>query len=144
MMIAREEIAGLIPHAGTMCLLDSVVSWDESSIRCVSTRHHAPDNPLRHEERLGISCAIEFAAQAMAVHGRLAGAVSARPRMGYLVSLRDVVFHRARLDDTGATLTIDATRLMGDDTQVAYSFSIASDGKPLISGRATVMLDVTA
>jgi predicted hotdog family 3-hydroxylacyl-ACP dehydratase len=133
MMIAREEIAGLIPHAGTMCLLDSVVSWDESSIRCVSTRHHAPDNPLRHEERLGISCAIEFAA-----------AVSARPRMGYLVSLRDVVFHRARLDDTGATLTIDATRLMGDDTQVAYSFSIASDGKPLISGRATVMLDVTA
>jgi hypothetical protein len=34
--------------------------------------------------------------------------------------------------------------LMGDDTQVAYSFSIASDGKPLISGRATVMLDVTA
>lgn len=143
-MITREEIAGLIPHAGTMCLLDSVVSWDESSICCLSTRHHAPDNPLRHDERLGISCGIEFAAQAMAIHGRLASAASARPRMGYLVSLRNVVCHCARLDDAGATLAIDATRLMGDDAQVVYSFSIASDDKPLISGRATVMLDVTA
>ncbi len=140
MIVSREEIAGLIPHAGTMSLLDGVLAWDGDSIRCTSTRHRAPDNPLRQEGRLGALCAIEFAAQAMAVHGRLAGAIGARPRAGYLASLRDVACRCTRLDDIADDLTIEATRLMGDDERVMYSFAVRCGAEPLVSGRATVLL----
>jgi predicted hotdog family 3-hydroxylacyl-ACP dehydratase len=57
-----------------MCLLDDVLSWDASRIRCRSASHRTPDNPLRAHGRLGAACGIEYAAQAMAVHGALVGA----------------------------------------------------------------------
>ena len=60
-----------IPHKGRMCLLDDVLSWDRSRIRCRSAQHRTPDNPLRAHGRLGAACGIEYAAQAMAVHGAL-------------------------------------------------------------------------
>ncbi|HEX4195016.1 MAG TPA: phosphotransferase, partial [Stellaceae bacterium] len=88
-MIDRAEIATLIPHAGKMCLLDRVIAWDEQRIACQSTAHRDPDNPLRKDGRLGVLAAIEFAAQAMAAHGRLAGAIGERPRAGIIASLRD-------------------------------------------------------
>ena len=33
MLITRAQIAGMIPHAGTMQLLDGVLSWDATGIR---------------------------------------------------------------------------------------------------------------
>ena len=69
-MIERVEIATLIPHAGTMCLLDRVIAWDERAIACRSGAAIAtPDNPLRAERPPRRACGIEYAAQAMAVHG---------------------------------------------------------------------------
>src|ERR1700761_4448329 len=130
----RDAIARMIPHAGTMCLLDHVIAWDASSIRCVSARHRLADNPLRHKGRLGILSGIEFAAQAMAAHGRLAGAITAQPRAGMIASLRDIVCHADRLDACDADLVIDATLVMGDDDRVIYSFSIACAEQILLSG----------
>lgn len=140
MIIGRDEIARLIPHEGAMCLLDGVVAWDRHSIRCLSLRHHALDNPLRQEGRLGALCGIEFAAQAMAVHGALVGAVSERPRAGYLASLRDVVCRRDRLDDLDEDLIIDAVYLMGDDERAVYSFRVGGSAQEILTGRATVVL----
>jgi predicted hotdog family 3-hydroxylacyl-ACP dehydratase len=138
--LGRDEIANLIPHAGTMCLLDGVLAWEKESIRCFSTRHRALDNPLRQAGRLGILCGIEFAAQAMAVHGRLVGAVGARPRAGYIASLRDVTCHSDRLDTFDGDLIIDAMHLMGDDERVVYSFALFYKAQELLTGRATVVL----
>ena len=56
-----------------MCLLDEVLTWDATQIRCRSATHRVPDNPLRAHGRLGAVCGIEYAAQAMAVHGALVG-----------------------------------------------------------------------
>lgn len=142
MAIGRREIARLIPHAGAMCLLDGVVAWDRDSIRCYSGRHRAPDNPLRQGGRLGILCGIEFAAQAMAVHGALAGAVGERPRAGYIASLREVTCRGNRLDALEGDLVISATRLVGDDDRVAYAFAIRCEAQELLAGRATVLLRV--
>jgi predicted hotdog family 3-hydroxylacyl-ACP dehydratase len=139
-MIERDEIATLIPHTGKMCLLDRVISWDEQRIACQSNAHRDPDNPLRHGGRLGALSAIEFAAQAMAAHGRLAGAVSARPRAGFIASLRDVQCRCARLDQLDAALEISATRLMGDEHNVMYAFAVSCGSHELVSGRATVVL----
>jgi len=146
MILDRAEIAQLIPHAGSMCLLDHVIAWDKDSIRCRSGRHRARDNPLCYAGRLGMLSGIEFAAQAMAVHGRLSGAIGARPRVGFIVALRDIVCGAGPLDDVAEDLTIDATHLMGDDARVAYSFAVSGDGRTLVGGRATVLLqaDMTA
>lgn len=144
MIIPRDEIARLIPHSGAMCLLDGVRRWDATAIRCFSTRHRAADNPLRYAGRLGALCGVEFAAQAMAVHGRLCGAVSSRPRAGYLVGLRGVVCRCDRLDRIAGELVIDAAQIMGNEAQVIYSFSIGCAARELLSGRATVLLEAAS
>jgi predicted hotdog family 3-hydroxylacyl-ACP dehydratase len=143
-MIGRETIAGLVPHAGTMCLLDSIQSWDSDRIACRTRSHRAPDNPLRQGGRLGALAGIELAAQAMAAHGRLAGAVTERPRAGFIASLRDVVCRNARLDQFEDDLVVTATRLMGDQNHVIYAFAISCASQDLVTGRATVILQADA
>ena len=141
-MLGKTEIAGLIPHSGMMCLLDEVVSWDALKIRCTTRTHRDPRNPMRSRDELPALCGIEYAAQAMAVHGGLAGTVAAKPRAGYLVSVRDVVCRRQRLDDLEGELVVDAEQLMGDARGVMYRFSISAGETEILSGRATVVLDV--
>jgi predicted hotdog family 3-hydroxylacyl-ACP dehydratase len=139
-MIERTEIATLIPHAGTMCLLDRVISWDEQRIACRSNAHRDRDNPLRQRGRLGALAAIEFAAQAMAAHGRLTGAVGERPRAGIIASLRDITCRCARLDRFEGELAISATQLMSDAHNVMYAFAVSCGAQELVTGRATVVL----
>jgi predicted hotdog family 3-hydroxylacyl-ACP dehydratase len=127
-----------------MCLLDSVVEWDAARIRCISSTHHDPENPLRAGGRLPAACAIEYAAQAMAVHGGLARAIGSKPAAGYLVSLRDVNFRHSRLDNLPGDLIVDAERLMGDQSRVIYRFTLRVGAVDVLSGRATVVLDTAA
>jgi predicted hotdog family 3-hydroxylacyl-ACP dehydratase len=145
MIIGREQILTMIPHAGAMCLLDEVLRWDAVSIRCLSHRYRAAENPLRRRSGiLGTACGIEIAAQAMAVHGRLTAGDAAAPASGYLVSLRDVRLTTARLDATNEDLLVDAERLLGDAKSAVYHFSLTVQGTELLSGRATVILAPSA
>jgi predicted hotdog family 3-hydroxylacyl-ACP dehydratase len=125
-----------------MCLLARVQSWDAQRISCISTSHRDADNPLRAGGMLPALCGIEYAAQAMAVHGGLSAALDGRPKAGYLVSLRNVQCRRARLDDLAGELTVSAERVMGDAARVIYEFALHAGDEPLLSGRATVVLDV--
>jgi len=146
-MLNHEEIARRIPHQGSMCLLERVVLWDGTRIECEALSHRLADNPLRAHGRLGIACGVEYAAQAMAVHGALAAEAAGQgggaPRVGYLASVRGVELHAARLDDVAGNLTIRAERLMGDENNIVYSFELAAGAQPLLSGRATVVLDAS-
>jgi len=144
MAVTKSEIAGLIPHAGAMCLLDGVVEWDATHICSVSRSHHDMANPLRAGGELPALCGIEYAAQTMAVHGGLAGLVGAQPRAGYLVSLRDVMCRKSRLDNLPGDLMVDATQLMADQGRVIYEFTLRVGAAEILSGRATVVLDTTA
>lgn len=140
MRLTRDGIAALVPHAGAMCLLDGVTDWDEQRIRCVSRSHLDPNNPLRAQDELPAVCGIEYAAQAMAVHGGLAGGTQGRPRMGFLASLRDVDCLRNRLDDLGGELVVEAERLMGDEARVIYQFTVSVGDIAVLTGRAAVVL----
>jgi predicted hotdog family 3-hydroxylacyl-ACP dehydratase len=141
MPLNRAWLLGHLPHQGNMCLLDAVTDWDAQHIRCTASSHRAPDNPLRAHDRLGAACGIEYAAQAMAAHGALLAAADGAPRAGYLASVRGVELHVARLDDVAADLDVEAERLSGDDNVILYGFRVSAAGRPLLSGRATVMLD---
>lgn len=138
----RAGIAALIPHAGAMCLLDGVKECSDERIVCVSASHRMESHPMRREGVLPALCGIEYAAQAMAVHGGLTALAGSRPRAGYLAALRDVRCTRARLDDIAGELTIEAARLMGDAANVVYEFRLGAGGETILSGRATVVLDV--
>jgi predicted hotdog family 3-hydroxylacyl-ACP dehydratase len=145
-----------IPHKGRMCLLDEVLSWDAGRIRCRSATHRAADNPLRAYGRLGAACGIEYAAQAMAVHGALVAAsaplasrVSTSVRssigaaIGYLASVRNVTLYVARLDDLEADLIAAAERITGDGRTVLYEFSVWGAVQPLLRGRASIVFDAS-
>ena len=140
-MISRDAIAAMIPHAGSMCLLDGVLAWDAGSIRCLSRSHRDRHNPLRVDEKLPALCGVEYAAQAMAIHGVLAGNVGKRPRLGYLASLREVHCSRTRLDDLEGELIVQAERLMGEKTHVIYSFDVRVGDVAVLRGRAAVVLE---
>ena len=138
----RAWIAAHIPHHGRMCLLDEVLHFDAACISCRSGGHRAADHPLRAHGRLGAGCGIELAAQAMAVHGALlAPSSSLTPRFGYLASVRGVRLYVRRLDDVASDLICDARRIAGDAGTALYEFELHSQGKRLLSGRASVVLD---
>lgn len=136
----RDWIAARIPHQGGMCLLDAVLDLSPTHIRCRANSHREAANPLRDGGRLGIACGIEYAAQAMAVHGG-SFADAQRPRQGYLVSVRNVSFFADRLDDVEADLDIEAERISGDDNVVLYEFRVRGEDRLLLQGRAAVVLD---
>ena len=65
----HDWIAARVPHQGRMCLLDSVLQASENGLLCAADSHRDPGNPLRQQGRLGTACGIEYAGQAMALHG---------------------------------------------------------------------------
>ena len=139
--INKAEIRTLIPHSGLMCLLDSVIAWDDLSITCLSNTHREPDNPLRRNGRLSAVHAFEYGAQAVAVHGGLrARSAGATAPPGYLAALRDAHLHVMRLDDLTLPLEIRARRLFGDVANTVYEFHISAGDVLLAEGRTTIIL----
>jgi predicted hotdog family 3-hydroxylacyl-ACP dehydratase len=132
-----------------MCLLERVLEWDGDRIRCAAASHRAGDNPLRAHGRLAAAVGIEYAAQAMAVHGALCaagttGGSAPAPRAGMLTSVRGVELQVPRLDDIAGDLTVQAQRVSGDRDAIVYEFTLLAGERVLVSGRATVLLDSDA
>jgi predicted hotdog family 3-hydroxylacyl-ACP dehydratase len=139
--INKAEIRTLIPHSGSMCLLDSVTQWDDRSIVCVTNTHRDPANPLRRAGRLSALHAFEYGAQAAAVHGGLrARSAGATAPPGYLAALRNVRLHAARLDDIDGSLEIFASRLFGDSANTVYECRISAGNVLIAEGRITIIL----
>ena len=140
--LGREGIAARIPHSGTMCLLERLEGWDADAIHCSTTSHLQADNPLRTVGGLMAPNAIEYAAQAMALHGGLLAVEGEPPSAGFLASARNVRFGVDRLDAVQGALQVRARRLSGDVRQVLYEFSVtAPDGTAVADGRAVVVLN---
>lgn len=141
-LLDHSAIEALVPHKGSMCLLASVRSSDATRIHCTATSHADPGNPLRSRSGLLASAAIEYAAQAAAVHGGLVARSSGHVgQPGFLASARAVQFHRLRLDDLPGELEVHAERTAGDERQLLYTFSISHAGQPVAQGRLAVVLD---
>ncbi len=137
-MIGRETIARLLPHAGAMCLLEAVVAWDADSITCRASSHRDPANPLRSAGGLSTIVGVEYAAQAVAVHGGLLEKVT--PKIGFLAALREVVAFAERLDTELADLEIHAARVAAESGRLLYDFRIEAGGRELLKGRLSVVL----
>lgn len=140
-------VASLVPHAGPMCLIDQVLDWDEHRIRCEATVSEV--HPLKVGARLPATALIEYAAQAMAAHGRLlalasagdgragdgsadddSAADTAGPKPGMLVGLRAIELDCRWVDHRRLDIRVD--RLGGDALSVLYGFEVygAEPGGP--------------
>ena len=139
----RDAIAARVPHGGAMCVLESVTRWDATGLEALVVRHRDPDHPLRGAAGLGAAAAVEFAAQASAVHGALLaeaaqGDAAARP--GRLISVRGVRLHAPRLDTLGPVLRVSAQRLGGGAEAQLYAFRVDAAGRTVAEGRLAVQL----
>lgn len=140
MPIDKTEIRSLIPHSGSMCLLDEVTEWDDRSIACISNTHRDPMNPLRRDGRLSAVHALEYGAQAAAVHGGLrARAAGATAPPGFLAALRDARLRVDWLDEIAAPLRISASRLFGDNANTVYECRVSAGNVLVAEGRITIV-----
>ena len=137
--LTGAAIARLVPHAGTMCLLDRAEAWSGTSIRCSAVSQASSENPLRRDGLLPAICGLEYALQAMALHGALTEGNGAQ-RAGYLASLRGISLSVERLDDIPGRLLVTADVLMRNQRSFVYGFALLSAGKELVAGQAAVIL----
>lgn len=139
-MLRKSDWAHLIPHAGSMCLLDAVLGWDAATLHAIGEHPARADHPLRGPHGLHAVHLAEYGAQAMAVHGalqaRARGLETARP--GMLVSLREVALtlDYVSVDDR---LDVHAECLYADGSGAQYAFRVEQGGRLLASGRAAVI-----
>lgn len=162
--LGREQIAGLLPHAGAMMLLDEMLECEPHRIVCRCDSHRRPDHPMRTDAGLGSASAVEYAAQAMALHAALQASQQAQPPKltpsaadaspsaadtspsaadasphGVLASVRALRLNVERLDDIAADLIVTATLHSGDAQSAMYEFCVTADARDLVSGRASVL-----
>jgi predicted hotdog family 3-hydroxylacyl-ACP dehydratase len=144
----HDAICARLPHAGRMCLLERLESWDGDSITCIATSHRDADNPLRGGGRLHAVAGVEYAAQAMALHGNLLSAPALSPvegpdtlpAIGYLASVRDLKLDLEDLATVAEDLRVTARRLSGDASGFIYEFEIRAGARMLLSGRLAAKL----
>lgn len=136
----HEAICARLPHAGRMCLLERLEFWDGDTITCIATSHRDADNPLRRDGRLPAVAGVEYAAQAMALHGSLLSATDTLPAMGYLASVRELKLDLEDLGTVPEDLRVSARRLSGDAGGFIYEFEIRGGERLLLSGRAAAKL----
>jgi len=130
-----NELTALIPHGGSMCLLDRIIGHSEQDIECTARSHTSPDHPLRRDGQLSALHLAEYAAQAMAAHGALR---SGGVQRGMLAALREIRLHVHRIDDIDAELTVHATRRMTQATGSLYDFRVQASERLLCEGRIAI------
>jgi predicted hotdog family 3-hydroxylacyl-ACP dehydratase len=123
-----------------MCLLERIEAWDDDFIRCSTSSHRDPSNPLRKAGGLSEIHGLEYGAQAMAVHGAL---LAARDGLAlhdsYVAAVRDLRLLAARLDTHSQRLLVEAHRLLGMHGNLVYNVLVEAGGSPLVTARVTVM-----
>jgi len=130
-----NELRGLMPHAGSMFLLDRIIGHSEHDIECAARSPLAPDHPLRRDGQISSLHLIEYATQAIAAHGALrAGGV----QRGMLAALRDIRLHVDRIDILDKDLIVHATRRVAQATGALYDFRVSAGGRLLCEGRVAI------
>ena len=138
---SKKELCHLLPHSGAMCLLDSVLHWDATTIVCTASSHTEPQNPLRLREGLETVCGLEYAAQAIGVHICLtASSTNKGLAMGYLGGIKHVKFHSPHLHTFSDGLEIQSEILLGQETSFIYSFIVKAGLMVLLEGRASIFV----
>ena len=130
----RAQIAALIPHGDSMCLLDEVVAWDDSQIHCRSIQFASSANPLFENEQLNCVLLLEYGAQAAAVHAGLLQSRLGEARPAYIGAVKDVEL-LAAIADNSCALDLHAQCLLSSSQGAIYELVAQQAGNTLLRGR---------
>ena len=138
MTLDRLRISQLVPQADAMCLLDEVTDWGPTHVSCKAQAPGA-DHPLLRDGQVPAVMAVEYAAQASAVHGALSEPATAQ-RAGMLATLVDVDLRATGVAQDDGPIAVEATMLGRTGNGCLYSFSVAVAGAIVVEGRLVVAL----
>ncbi len=146
----KIEICQLLPHTGNMCLIDHLLSWDNTQLIAQTESHLKQDNPLRQGNTINSIIGIEYAAQTMALHTALlfqkqeTQEQEAQKNSGYLATIRNIQINAEKLNislsDIAQPLIISVYLLMSDTQGYCYKFNISTNDVTLLSGQLTIFL----
>ena len=149
-MMKKSQICQLLPHSGTMCLLDEVVSWDAISLVAKTMSHTEDDNPLIVNGSLNSIHGVEYSAQAMASHSVLLKQQEAETKSGqyqsrgYLAGVKKIQISEQYLFDAQPEnlmpLLIHVSVMLSGSQGFTYQFKILKNDKNFISGIVTIFL----
>lgn len=140
-MSQLDMIYAKLPHAGKMRLLEQILAWDEVSICCSIVSHRWVDNPLRRCGSLGCMHAVEYAAQAAAIHGVLCNVLDDRTVL-LLAAVRDLRLEVERIDNLIAPLEVYAELRARSGPNAIYEFTLKSYDTSYSVGTLTLMQGV--
>jgi len=138
-----QEIEQRLPHAGKMSLLDKVTHADRLTLSASAVSHLSSNNPLRLNHKLSSINGIEYAAQAMAIHGFLLSELKqteASTQTRYIATIRNIDIFTPFFPETESVIKIEVEQLMSDTNGFTYQFHISDGKKALISGKITIFL----
>ena len=139
----RQEIEQRLPHAGKMSLLDTITHADQLTLSASAVSHLNNDNPLRLNNKLSSINGIEYAAQAMAIHGFLLSELKhteASAQTAYIATVRNIDIVSPFFPENESVIKIEVEQLMSDTNGFTYQFHISGGKKVFISGKITVFL----
>lgn len=142
----NKVIEALIPHKGTMCLLDDVLTVDAADITCQTKSHLSPNNPLLVDGSLSPVVVIEYAAQAAALHQPWLAKAAGRQESasgGYLAAVRNVKYGSfVDLAKLQTDLIVKAEKLMQSPDGLIYSFEVSANKELVANGRFVIATGV--
>jgi len=131
---AAQDVAGLIPQAGVARLVESVLELRADGIDCAG--RIPSGHPLVREGRAPAFLGLEMAAQAAAAFEALRRREhegQAAPRVGFLVSLRDVRLSMPELP-AGVPLVASIRPLGGAASLALYEVRVLHAGVVVVHG----------
>ena len=144
MLIDRAGIERLVPHSGSMCLLDAVLNWDSESIVCSTASHRRDSNPFRESGELQSVILVEYGAQAAAVHAGLVqqglGRGAGHRGTAYIGAVKDLLIRQATVDPAIETLQIQAQCLLNSNDGAIYRIQCKADEQLLLAARVVLVL----
>ncbi len=122
-------IADLIPHSGTMCLLDRVVAWDSGQTQCALTV--SENDPFADSSgRIPAYVGIEYLSQCAAAHACLKASNEegdSTPKVALLLGSRKVELFADHFA-VGQSLLIQAARVAATEDTAIFAGEIRDAG----------------
>ena len=145
MRLDREWIERHIPHQGNMCLLDEVQAWGDDLDRMPERDASRPGQSLARVRPpgLGMWHRVRSPGDGLCT-GHWFGHVQCGPGARISRGVRDVMLYVTRIDDVETDIVARAELIASYQGAVSYSFTVRADGRVLLTGRATIVLDPAA
>jgi predicted hotdog family 3-hydroxylacyl-ACP dehydratase len=137
-MMGRAEIERLLPQKAAMCLVDTVLETTRDGIVCTADASR-DGHPLRERQGVSVVHAIEYGAQAAALHRLLTGREAFVPG-GLLLQVKNAKFHAQWLDRLPQPLRVTASCLVASSEAASYRFEVRAGDTVAASGDLTLKL----